>query len=234
MDTYKKFLFFDIETTGKYDSFKSFLEEDPRGALTFEKKWNRMKFNNTQNNNWNCDIERAWRNNSPLMAEFGLIVCLSYGFVNPKTDKMIVKSVFIKDNNETELLKKIAEIFNKISELFLIPTGHNIKGFDVPYIVKKMMMHGIKIPGPLYTYNKKPWEVSLIDTAEVWKGLAWENTSLDEITYALNVPSPKDNLDGAHVFEMYWDIGDIQQIVEYCEKDVFALYDICEKIYKTL
>lgn len=230
MKDYKKFLFWDIETTGKYGSFADLLSNDPRGAETFEKKWKRMQ----HSPGWNCDIEQAWRNKSPLMAEYGLIICLSYGFVNPKNDKMMVKSIKIEHGDEKQLLAEIAVMFNKISDFKLIPCGHNIKGFDVPYVVKKMMMYGIKIPAPLNTYNKKPWEVSLVDTAEVWKGLSWESTSLDEITYALDVPSPKDDLDGAHVFEMYWGIGNVQRIVDYCEKDVFALFNICEKMYSTL
>jgi uncharacterized protein YprB with RNaseH-like and TPR domain len=47
--------------------------------------------------------------------------------------------------------------------------GHNIKEFDVPYICRRAMVHGLTLPTIIDSAGKKPWEVSHIDTMELWK-----------------------------------------------------------------
>jgi predicted PolB exonuclease-like 3'-5' exonuclease len=100
--------------------------------------------------------------------------------------------------------------------------GYNIKGFDIPFIVKRAVILGIKIPNTLKPYGKKPWEMTGIDDLyEVWKHMSGKACSLDTLCGALNIPTPKDKMNGAQVDDYFRD-GRLDEIVEYCVKDVQA------------
>ncbi len=72
--------------------------------------------------------------------------------------------------------------------------------------------------------GKKPWEIKLLDTLDLWKFGDYKSyTSLDLLTAILNIPSPKNDIDGSMVARIYHDEHDIPRIVKYCEKDVLAV-----------
>ena len=59
---------------------------------------------------------------------------------------------------------------------------------------------------------------------ELWKfGDFRSFVSLDLLTSVLGLPSPKDDIRGSEVGEVYWNSHDITRIVTYCEKDVLAV-----------
>ena len=51
-------------------------------------------------------------------------------------------------------------------------------------------------------------------------------TSLKLLTSILGVPSPKDDIDGSEVANVYYKEKNIQRIVSYCEKDTIAVAQI--------
>ncbi len=51
-------------------------------------------------------------------------------------------------------------------------------------------------------------------------------TSLRLLTKVLNIPSPKDDIDGSEVAHVYYVEKDIDRIIHYCEKDVIAVAQI--------
>ena len=80
------------------------------------------------------------------------------------------------------------------------------------------------IPDILNNAGKKPWEIKLLDTMELWKFGDYKNyTSLDLLSSILGFPSPKDDIDGSMVADIYWLEHDLKRIVTYCEKDVLAV-----------
>ena len=60
-----------------------------------------------------------------------------------------------------------------------------------------------------------------LDTMDLWKfGDYKNNTSLNLLAAVLNIPSPKDDIDGSMVYNVYWEDKDLERIKNYCEKDV--------------
>ena len=43
---------------------------------------------------------------------------------------------------------------------------------------------------------------------------------------ALNIPSPKDDIDGSMVGDVYWHKNDLERIAVYCQKDVVTVANI--------
>ncbi len=51
-------------------------------------------------------------------------------------------------------------------------------------------------------------------------------TSLKLLTSILGIPSPKDDIDGSEVGQVYYQEKNIDRIVKYCEKDTIAVAQI--------
>jgi len=102
--------------------------------------------------------------------------------------------------------------------------AHNGKDFDFPYIARRMLINGIKLPALLDIAGKKPWELKFIDTLELWKFGEFKNyTSLNLLTALFDIPSPKDDIDGSDVAGVYYNDNDLPRITNYCQKDVLAI-----------
>ena len=80
--------------------------------------------------------------------------------------------------------------------------------------------------------GKKPWEISHLDTMELWKFGDFKSfTSLNLLAHTLGIPTPKDDIDGSKVWSVYWNDRDLSRIVNYCQKDVFTVAQIFLKMH---
>jgi hypothetical protein len=93
------------------------------------------------------------------------------------------------------------------------------------------LIQGIKLPNVLNISGKKPWEIGFIDTLELWKFGDYKNyTSLKLLTAVFQIPTPKDDIDGSQVADVYYNQHDIQRIATYCQKDVVATAQVFLKL----
>jgi len=169
------------------------------------------------------DLREKYKENFDFMPEFNEILTITTGV---KTTEWIVTKNLEWD--EVEMIKKFFEISEKNSLC-----GFNIKGFDIPFIVKRALFLGIPIPNSLKLYGKKPWDMeNFIDLYEVYKHTGYKSGSLDLICQFLSIPTPKDGIDGSQV-QTFHDEGRDDEIREYCNRDVEATILVYEK-FKSL
>jgi len=209
-------LFLDIETIPASPSWE---EMDP----IFQKHWERKsKQFRTEEQTPGEVYERAG-----IYSEFGRIICISVGMIREKNPFAFRLKSFYGDN-EKEILSEFSamlEKFTKNREAQLC--AHNGREFDYPYIARRMIINGLIIPEILDNAGKKPWEVRLLDTVDLWKFGDYKNyTSLDLLTHILGIKSPKDDIDGSMVGGIYWKEHDLSRIAVYCEKDVVAVAQV--------
>ena len=163
-----------------------------------------------------------------IWAEFGKIICISVGFFveSNNVNQFRVTSFFGDD--EAKLLKEFKVLLNShFSKPAHVLCAHNGKEFDFPFIARRMIVHQIELPKKLNLFGKKPWEVSHLDTLELWKFGDYKHyTSLKLLTSILGIPSPKDDIDGSEVARVYYHEKNIQRIVDYCEKDTIAVAQV--------
>lgn len=203
-------LFLDIETVPENATFDELSEEK---KLLWEQK---SKYQRKEDFTPEEFYDRAG-----IWAEFGKIICISVGyFVEKGVDKNFRVTSFYGD--EVSLLKDfkklLQEHFNQAKHLLC---GHNGKEFDFPYIARRMLIHGIKLPYKLDLFGKKPWEIPHLDTMELWKFGDYKHfTSLKLMANVLGIPSPKDDMDGSMVRDVFYNENDLDRIVIYCELDV--------------
>ena len=215
----------DIETTSGEESLNALNDKNPRLADLWVKRCEYLRVKHSDNAE--LSDEEIYDQKSGLQAEFGKIVCITVGYVRfNETGLPIIKTKSYQGHNEEELLLEFFKFMNQLATQ--LPnsklTGHAIKRFDVPFICKRALILGLELPQMLIIHDKKPWQLSFIDTAELWGHGAWQEsfTSLDTLTAVLDVPSPKSDIDGSQVTEVYWRENDLERIVMYCERDVTA------------
>jgi uncharacterized protein YprB with RNaseH-like and TPR domain len=99
----------------------------------------------------------------------------------------------------------------------------NGKEFDFPYIARRMIINGISLPYHLDLFGKKPWEVNHLDTMDLWKFGDYKNyTSLKLLANVLGIASPKEDIDGSMVRDVFYKDKDLDRIARYCELDVIT------------
>lgn len=212
-------LFLDIETVPQYPCYQDMPEN-------WRSLWD-IKAGYLIRNREDETVETMYPR-AGIYAEFGKIICISCGFILGHGDqkKLILKS--FSGENEAVVLHEFAEMLKKWSateQRFLC--GHNGKEFDFPYLCRRMIINHIPIPSILDTAGKKPWEVNHIDTLELWKFGDFKNyTSLNLLALALGIDTPKDDIDGSMVWEVYWKERNLNRIVTYCQKDVLTVAQI--------
>ncbi|MEQ1552564.1 MAG: ribonuclease H-like domain-containing protein [Ferruginibacter sp.] len=169
-----------------------------------------------------------------VMAEFSKIICISIGyFIKEQNLKMRVKSFYGDDEKIilTNFLETITKIESFNSKWCF--AGHNIKEFDIPFICRRLVVNNIHIPSYLNFQNMKPWETNIVDTFQYWRFGDYKNfTSLNLLAAALGLPSPKDDIDGSMVGELYHTGTteerkiNLKRIATYCQKDVVTTANI--------
>lgn len=162
-----------------------------------------------------------------IWAEFGKIICISVGYFLIK-DGIRNFRVTTFQGDEVKILKDFKKLLNEhFSRPKNLLCAHNGKEFDFPYIARRLIIKGISLPYKLDLFGKKPWEVPHLDTMELWKfGDFKHYTSLKLMANILGIPSPKEDIDGSMVRDVYYEENDLERIVHYCERDVITVAQI--------
>jgi predicted PolB exonuclease-like 3'-5' exonuclease len=214
-------LVLDIETVPQYPSFTDLPEN---WQYLWSKKAATLR-------NLESQSESDVYPRAGIYAEFGKIICISCGFFSSagRSYQFRVKSFYGDDE-----AKILSEFNHMLLRHFSDPANslcaHNGKDFDYPYIARRCLLNGLEIPDLLNTAGKKPWEIKLLDTMELWKFGDYKNfTSLELLAASFGIPTPKDDIDGSMVWTVYWNDKDLERIKKYCEKDVITVAQLLLK-----
>ena len=213
-------LFLDIETVPEKENFQ---ELDDAKQELWEQK---TRYQRKEDFSPEEFYDRAG-----IWAEFGRIICISVGYfkVNGDSNTFRVTSFY---GDEAKLLKEFKNLLNShFSQPKHLLCAHNGKEFDFPYIARRMIIHGIYLPYKLDLFGKKPWEVAHLDTMELWKFGDYKHyTSLKLMAHILGISSPKEDIDGSMVRDVFYEEKDVGRIVTYCELDVVTTAQVFLKL----
>ena len=217
-------LFIDIETVPAIERYDMLPD-------AMKKLWDRKAERLPRGDRLDTDSPRSpseMYERAGIYAEFGKIICISTGIVRNQT--LWIKSY--SGNDEKQVLIEFSALLNKAQEKrFQYLCAHNGKEFDYPYLIRRMLIHGIPIPDILEISGKKPWEVNLLDTMELWKFGDYKSyTSLELLAAVFKIPTPKDDMEGQDVARVYWQDHNLERIVNYCQKDVITIVNILLKL----
>ena len=214
----ERVLFLDIETVPAFGNWE---EVSPEEQKLWDKKTKGQRGDEVF-------VGEFYEERAGVMAEFGKIICISVGMLE-KCNYLRIKS--FSGDDEARLLEDFGKIFNSSRLSNSILCAHNGKEFDFPWIARRMLINGFQPPVPFQMFGKKPWEVPHLDTMELWKFGDWKSyTSLELLAHVFGVPTPKDDIDGSMVAEIYYNEKDLPRIVTYCEKDVLTLANVFRRM----
>ena len=219
MSDLEKVLFLDIETVPQKSNYQDI--SDTEKDLWDKKAAQLMRFQDDES----LTSEKLYERGG-IYAEFGCIICVSVGFYHKegKAGQFRVRS-FYKGDEKNILL----ELFDLLNHYFPSPyrflCAHNGKEFDFPYICRRALINRVPLPKALQVSGKKPWETNhLLDTMQAWRFGDYKHfTSLELLAHCFGIPSPKDDISGADVAEVYYAQNDIERIRLYCENDVYTM-----------
>ncbi|WP_018674772.1 3'-5' exonuclease [Riemerella columbina] len=214
----ERIMFLDIETVPLVSDWNELSETEQR---LWEKK-------TAYQRKEDISAEDFYPQRAGVMAEFGKIICLSIGMLG-KNEKLKIKS--FAGDDEAALLAQFGELFNSPRLQQVILCAHNGKEFDFPWIARRFLVNGMMPPSPFQMFGKKPWEIPHLDTMELWKFGDYKSfISLELMAHLFGVPTPKDDIDGSMVAEVYYKDKDLPRIVNYCEKDVLTLANVFRRL----
>lgn len=248
--------FIDIETVPEFRIIPEPVNFSDLNTLAQAVPWKsyQRKFSNeiekTEGDDFVKKMANHYEEKAALHAEFGKIIAISIGKMVTENitltldqqsekakaketiDKFYIRSLTGRD--EATLLKQANDSFARAGGTLV---GHNALEFDFPYLMRRYMVHGLPIPPQLNVAGTKPWDVKLEDTMKMWSGTQWNyKVSLELLCHVLGIPSPKQDISGADVAQIYWDSFkpkegmlpfDVEQeamkkIGDYCAGDVLA------------
>lgn len=223
----RKFLYFDVETVCQFPNYEALSRENPRLAKLWERRSKYYK--GAYMDLKESSVSEIYLQKGALEPEFSKVVCVSFGTFTDNGEK---KFISFSGEDEKEILSKTNKIFTNALIKGWKLCGHNIKGFDVPCLGKRMVYNSMNPASNLQIWDKKPWDIPFIDTSEIYAFGSWTQQkylSLDLLSCSFNIESPKLDMDGAMVHQIYWEDLDFERIKRYCETDVNTVMEILEK-----
>lgn len=211
-------LFLDIETVPQYPAYQSMPDE---AKLFWDRKADLLKRDK------HADTPESIYSRAGIYAEFGKVACISCGIISGSAaDKKLTLKSFCCEEEKT-ILTDFSALLKKWAGPDKVLCAHNGKEFDFPYLSRRMLINRLSIPGLLQSAGKRPWEIPHLDTLELWKFGDYKNyTSLGLLAYLFDIPTPKDDIDGSMVWDVYWNEQNLKRIVTYCQKDVVTLTQV--------
>lgn len=209
-------LFLDIETVPLFPSF----DDQPE---KLQKLWDKKSLHFRDESQNASDVYQR----AGIYAEFGKIICISVGTLYQKQGEPRFRVKSYAGSDEKKLLQEFVNMLDNFSKHGGVKLcAHNGQEFDYPYIARRCLINGVTIPKIIDIAGAKPWEVKdiLLDTLQLWKFGDYKHfTSLDLLCAIFEIPTPKDDIDGSQVADVFYKENDLDRIIRYCEKDVFAL-----------
>jgi 3'-5' exonuclease len=215
-------LFIDIETVPLFANYTDLTPE-------WQKLWDDKMKNQITDEALPAELYAK----AGIFAEFGRIIVISAGYLYQKKGEWYYRVKSFYDADEKKLLMDFSsalERFEKAGKKRLC--AHNGQEFDFPWISRRMLVNGLYLPKVLDIAGAKPWEVKdvLLDTLQLWKFGDYKHyTSLALLCALFSIPTPKDDIDGSQVAQVYYVENDLDRIIRYCEKDTLAVANLLLK-----
>lgn len=153
---------------------------------------------------------------------YGRVACIAWGI-----DGHDVLSTQAS-HTEKEAIQFFFKCVEEVAQFNDTFCGHNIAGFDLPFLKHRAIVLGIKPPTVLMrAMNSKPWDNCIADTMLMWHPDRDKRASIDKLCRVLGIPG-KGDFDGSMVAET-WPV-DPQKVIDYCKDDVRRTVQIYNRL----
>lgn len=244
--TWDQTFVFDIETMGDHQKTLKFgapypdFQEPKYGNTKDPEK--RKLFREMKYKEWEDGEAQYWENmhsKSALSPLTGRIVAIGYLFPYAHQGEdnlwnlMHIEGLTptgTHDIEEKQILQNFwVRLGNAINSYGHV-IGHNIEGFDLPFIIKRSWQLGVVICPNVY--NNRYFHQNIVDTMKVWRLNDYkEYISLNQLSNVLGVGKKMENYHATQFAKDYLD-GDKDTAEYYLKNDVDLAYKCYERMYK--
>lgn len=152
---------------------------------------------------------------------YGKIICACYAI-----DDGPVQTIQ-KHYSEHGIIRRVFEGVALFPAITFV--GHNIT-WDLRMLYQRAVVHGIQPPAVLLkAMRAKPWDDCIADVMTIWNPERDKKISLDKLCKVLGIDSPKGEVNGSMVAQLYRD-GEIEKIASYCKADVIAVRECYKRL----
>lgn len=169
---------------------------------------------------YESEVERlrsAWKleclNRAPLSAMTGQVVAIGY-----KSEKGTAIQ-FEQEKGEIELIKTFWTRYLNCRSNGRQMIGHNIFGFDLPFLVRRSWVLGVSVPNTVINQFRFWDEKVFVDTMKIW-GLGSYNefTSLDAVSRSLGGEGKLEDVSGGMFHKLIAE--DKDKAIQYLVRDL--------------
>lgn len=176
---------------------------------------------------WGSFCERA-----PLSPITGRVLAIGYGRGEMPLDGWPQIDVVSENSSEAAVLASFWAMFDGQIARGAKLIGHNIYGFDLPFLVRRSWLLGVPVPPEACNLSGGRWQWSrtFVDTMTAWGcGVYGERISLDRAAEFFGVT--RKNGDGARFHVLFHGTPDERgQAIDYLANDLVMTWEVAEKV----
>lgn len=176
---------------------------------------------------------KAWQeylDGAALDATTGRV--LAIGMIRTKESPPKPRIAHVAGMSESELLglfwAKIKEAATAAESI----CGHNIFGFDLPFLIQRSYILGVDVPGCIRR-NSRCFADSFVCTRELWQcGDRQCKSSLDHVAQAMGVGKKPEGITGADFARLFWSdvAGEREKALLYLANDLQMTLAVAERM----
>jgi 3'-5' exonuclease len=176
--------------------------------------------------------QEPWEKAS-LEAEFGKVISICTGRLKERQNEWLLEIKKTSGDDEAAILQDVLPFIERMERGRPIGylCAHNGREFDFPYLCRRLLANGMRVPSILDVRGKFPRETQLLDTMEIWRfGHYRHCVSLELLAASLGIENLEPYFDGSLVYSAYYEDHDLEKISGHCEAQVITLAKVYLKM----
>lgn len=170
------------------------------------------------------DYERAVTEKAALDPLTGRV--LAIGYIFSKDDDLSVEFSDGTPDGERDLLLNFWDFAATATDSNRM-VGHNIHGFDLPFLYRRSLLLGVRVPAGVLEQGRY-WSAAFVDTMRVWACGGAGMVGLDRLARAFGVGEKIG--DGAVFAELWAKGGNREEAREYLANDLGITYEVARRL----
>jgi len=174
--------------------------------------------------------EAAWKveaiSKAALSPLTGQVLAIGY-----KSEKGYASQVVGSNRTEADLLAHFWKRYKACRSSGRYMSGHNIHGFDLPFLVRRSWMLDVSVPDTVISKDRF-WDDRVFkDTKKVWGCGKNDWAGLDNLSVCFGGPSKPEGVHGGMFSDLFKGTKEERrQALEYLENDLEMTYFVAQKL----
>ena len=135
--------------------------------------------------------------------------------------------------SEAALIEQFWTRYRKAKQDRRNMVGHNVAGFDIPFLIRRSWLLGIDVPDGVFDANWRYLDRTFIDTMQRWQAGNYRDTfvGLDRLGKALGLGGKTEGVDGGDFLRLYFGTPDERaKALEYLQRDVTLTWEVALRL----